>query len=294
MNMNKQLSVFTFLLAMTNTIMADIIEEPATLTESPEVLQTNDADLMPLITQIQQISGQLHNQNKRAKATNQTNYNSDKSKIEALLGEIKVTHDNTTDIIQVNEVKQDSTLGYAGKDSTHYTVCTYQSFKDFDLPVNSQFDYICVNVSPFMGTIVQSYFFNLDGNTITKGGYVKGDEYASAGALVFGTLKPLTGYKVAQFGRYQSDYQNISWVASNDSDYCLDITDEKWVIYPGFQALQCGKGFQQFSPANYVRDVMRSSLPNGFKFNWRVWSRNAQGKTTYGGNGFEGKVVVTQ
>ncbi|NOT83410.1 MAG: hypothetical protein HOP02_01235 [Methylococcaceae bacterium] len=95
-------------------------------------------------------------------------------------------------------------------------------------------------------------------------------------------------------GDYQSTYQNISWVTHSDTEYCLDITDEKWVIYPGFQALQCGKNFGQFSPTNYVRDVMLTSLPNGFKFNWRVWSRNAQGKTTYGGAGYEGRLTVPE
>ncbi|NOT83177.1 MAG: hypothetical protein HOP02_00020 [Methylococcaceae bacterium] len=294
--MKNKLLAITILLTLGNTVMADVTDEQLQ-TETVDAPQVNDESFMPFdstysVDQILQMSRQLNGNNKRAKALNQVYYNPDKSKIEALFGEIKVTYANKTDVIEINEVMHDLTMGYLGKDNKHQIACSYQSFKNFDLPVNSQFDYICVNAP--LGMVQQTYFFNLDGNTIIKGGYVKGDQNTAATALMFGLLTPLTGLKVVQLGRYQSDYQNVSWVASNDSEYCLDITDEKWAIYPGFQALQCGKGFGQFSPANYVRDVMRTSLPNGFKFNWRVWSRNSQGKTTYGGNGYEGKVVVTQ
>lgn len=167
-------------------------------------------------------------------------------------------------------------------------ICDYDATGAFS-SIDSDYFCIVASIIPSSG-----YALRFSGNTITSGRYGAGYDASSITFDLFYGGKNLSGFRIITDGKYESTYQNISWVRSSDSEYCLDITDEKWVIYPGLQALQCGRGFGQFSPANYVRDVMHSSLPNGFKFNWRVWSRNAQGKTTYGGAGYEGKVVVGQ
>jgi hypothetical protein len=98
-----------------------------------------------------------------------------------------------------------------------------------------------------------------------------------------------------QFGDYISTYNLIQWLSIDGSisnDYCLDIADENWNIYPGLQAIKCGKDIANFSPRDYVTNVMQGTLPIGFKFNWRVWSKTSKGETFYGGQGFEGTVIV--
>jgi hypothetical protein len=99
--------------------------------------------------------------------------------------------------------------------------------------------------------------------------------------------------------RYQSEYSRIRWNESTAfKDYCIDITDEDWRIYPGFQAIKCGRYLFDFSPADYVVNVMKLPKPVGFRFNWRVWlgNKDAQGNilpgSRYGGAGYEGKVIV--
>jgi len=87
---------------------------------------------------------------------------------------------------------------------------------------------------------------------------------------------------------YNSSYDLIQWEPrGGDKEYCIDITDDKFNIYPGFQAIACGKNMYEFSPRRYVEEILKISIPNGLNFYWRVWS-----PTGYGGNGFEGKVTV--
>jgi hypothetical protein len=88
---------------------------------------------------------------------------------------------------------------------------------------------------------------------------------------------------------YQSTHESIQWdKRGNDTFYCLDITDENFQIHPWLQALQCGDNFYQFSPRNYLSQVMkRTDLMPGTRFGWRVWSQSG-----YGGNGYEGVVTV--
>jgi len=90
---------------------------------------------------------------------------------------------------------------------------------------------------------------------------------------------------------YESTYQHIAWQQrGNDSQYCLDLTDENWQVYPGFAPLLCGDNLHDFSPQAYVNEVTQGQdLPDGFVFKWRIWSASG-----YGGEGFEGKVVVGQ
>ncbi len=90
---------------------------------------------------------------------------------------------------------------------------------------------------------------------------------------------------------YQSSYDNIQWdQRENDTLYCIDITDENWNVFPGFQAIKCAEDMYNFSPSQYVRDVLKipdDHLLSGLTFYWRVWSPGG-----YGGNGFEGVVTV--
>jgi hypothetical protein len=87
---------------------------------------------------------------------------------------------------------------------------------------------------------------------------------------------------------YQSTYDELQWEPrGQDTQYCLDVTDENWNIYPGLQAIACGENLYRFSPRQYVHDVYHIELAPGFTFYWRVWSPGG-----YGGNGFEGVVRV--
>jgi len=91
---------------------------------------------------------------------------------------------------------------------------------------------------------------------------------------------------------YQSTYQLVRWgTRGDDTFYCIDLCDENWDIYTGFQGLQCGEGFYSWSPENFINNLIEllgshSSDFSGFKFNWRVWSAGG-----YGGEGFEGTVT---
>ena len=87
---------------------------------------------------------------------------------------------------------------------------------------------------------------------------------------------------------YESTYDRIAWEQrGNDTNYCLDITDENWRIYPGYRALVCGENLYSFSPRDYVRGILGYDLPDGVRFNWRIWSPSG-----YGQPGFEGTVIV--
>ncbi len=88
---------------------------------------------------------------------------------------------------------------------------------------------------------------------------------------------------------YESTYKTIQWnQRGNDSFYCLDICDEQWNIYSGFQAIYCGENFYSWSPQQYFDELNNTPevLSSG-KFNWRVWSPSG-----YGGDGFEGSVTI--
>lgn len=88
---------------------------------------------------------------------------------------------------------------------------------------------------------------------------------------------------------YQSTYDEIQWEPrGGDTEYCIDITDENWNVYPGLQAIACGDIYS-FSPRSYVQEQYGIELPDGFTFYWRVWSPGG-----YGDNGFEGVVRVNQ
>lgn len=86
---------------------------------------------------------------------------------------------------------------------------------------------------------------------------------------------------------YQSTYSLIRWTQrGTDTDYCIDICDKDWNIYPDLQAIQCGK-LRTWSPKNFLNNLgIPDGTAKGFKFYWRVWSPNG-----YGGSGFEGSVV---
>lgn len=123
--------------------------------------------------------------------------------------------------------------------------------------------------------------------------------------ILSGSTNPLRDLCVQQVGRdagcstifpddrYQSMYEAVLWNKDQvDTEYCIDITDENWNIYPGFQAIACGKNMLSFYPSKYVKEVMHTTLPHGFQFNWRLWYKRTDGTTFYGGYGREGTVVV--
>lgn len=91
---------------------------------------------------------------------------------------------------------------------------------------------------------------------------------------------------------YQSTYDLVRWGSrGDDTFYCIDLCDENWNIYAGFQGLRCGENLYSWSPKNFIENVVdllgiRASSLSGFKFNWRVWSQGG-----YGGDGFEGSVI---
>ncbi len=88
---------------------------------------------------------------------------------------------------------------------------------------------------------------------------------------------------------YESTYERIQWEPRYQTGlyYCLDITDAKFQVLDGLQAITCGTDLYEFSPRDYVRSLYQEDLPHGSEFYWRVWSVNG-----YGGKGFEGKVTV--
>ena len=86
---------------------------------------------------------------------------------------------------------------------------------------------------------------------------------------------------------YQSSYDLVQWDSrGEDQEYCIDITDTDWQIHSGLQSIQCGEGLHEFSPRAFV-NKSNLQLEPGFTFRWRVWSNSG-----YGGNGFEGEIVV--
>ena len=91
---------------------------------------------------------------------------------------------------------------------------------------------------------------------------------------------------------YKSTYDTIQWEPrSKDTSYCIDLTDENWNIFPGFQKIACGENLYKFSPRTYVQDALglNPDTPEfkGITFWWRV--RSASG---YGDKGFEGEVTI--
>lgn len=94
---------------------------------------------------------------------------------------------------------------------------------------------------------------------------------------------------------YHSNYYLIQWdKRASDNNYCLDIADDNGNLYKGLSPVQCGSDMFKFSPIDYVRDNLHTDLPKGFAFRWKVWSRNAQGQINYGGEDYEGRIVVGQ
>ncbi|MEA1973582.1 MAG: hypothetical protein U9N34_09900 [Candidatus Cloacimonadota bacterium] len=87
---------------------------------------------------------------------------------------------------------------------------------------------------------------------------------------------------------YQSTYEMVEWGnRGDDTFYCIDICDQNWNIFEGFQALECGENFHSWSPKQFLNDLgIYDGTIAGFTFNWRVWSPGG-----YGGNGFEGTVI---
>ncbi len=106
--------------------------------------------------------------------------------------------------------------------------------------------------------------------------------------ICMSSLLSVTGIAMA----YQSNYDNVQWEKrGSDTLYCIDITDENWNIYPGYQAIACDEDLYHFSPRLYVQEVLKINLKpeqiKGITFLWRVWSPSG-----YGGTGFEGKVTI--
>lgn len=175
-------------------------------------------------------------------------------------------------------------------------------------------DYFCIGVDSLF---LDGYAFSFQANTITSGKYGIGTSSSALATSIVLSGNYLSGYRIPETApqsvaptplptpipvapstltpastlSYQSTYQTISWSSIASTEYCIDITDENWNIFTGYQGLQCGKGFSSFSPADYVR-TRNLSLQSGYKFNWRVWSKTIFGTTQYGGQGYEGQVIV--
>lgn len=163
-----------------------------------------------------------------------------------------------------------------------------------------QFDVLCITA--YFG-IYEAFAFSLDNRQITEGYYSISTSVYGVASGILSKNYPLTGYKAENAEQsfdsvFQSAYKLIQWEPRfNNNFYCIDITDENWNIYPGFQAIRCEENMSSFSPIDYVRNVYHTELPSGFTFYWRVWSAFKDAKGTifddhYGGSGYEGKVVV--
>lgn len=114
-----------------------------------------------------------------------------------------------------------------------------------------------------------------------------------------------TGYIVGKaqqnplYAPYISDYSKLQWnKRQSNKRYCLDIADDNGTLYPGLAPIKCDDNMANFSPSDYVKNVMHGSLPSGFAFRWRVWSSdiddkgNIVGTPNYAGPGYEGRVIV--
>lgn len=87
---------------------------------------------------------------------------------------------------------------------------------------------------------------------------------------------------------YESTYDKIEWgQRGDDTNYCLDVTDEQGNIAYGLSAIACGEGLHEFYPRDFARQLLGTDLPDGFVFYWKIWSPSG-----YGQSGFEGQVVV--
>lgn len=200
LNMNKQLLVFALLLVISNALIADVTEETAQM-ETTAVLQ--DQDTIKLNEQLARMNAQLaelSGQTKTAKATGKRN-NTEKAPVEVLLGKLKVFYKvanvDHTDSIEVDEVYQSPERGYVGFDNKQEIICTYKDFSDLNLPVSSQFDYLCLNVSDPNPAATKWYFFTLLNDGISKGFYAIGDGTDVGDILRLGIpLNNMTGYKV--------------------------------------------------------------------------------------------------
>lgn len=165
--------------------------------------------------------------------------------------------------------------------------------------------YSCVAGS----AIIETYSFKFSNNTISSGFYGIGFDSSGAANSALLRNKPITGYRIASSvpqpviqvpSAYQSTYNLIQWnKRGSDNDYCLDILSDNYERYVGLTPIQCGSNMANFSPTDYVKK-MNISLPNGFAFRWKIWSRqldgngNQIGVPNYGGEGYEGRVVVGQ
>ena len=89
---------------------------------------------------------------------------------------------------------------------------------------------------------------------------------------------------------YHSSYELAQWIKrANDSYYCVNICDLNGNVYSGLQDIRCGEDFHAWSAKNYINLILGipDSTLSGFQFMWKVWS-----PTGYGGEGFEGVIIV--
>lgn len=169
-------------------------------------------------------------------------------------------------------------------------------------PTDYQHQYECFDLK---SNFQDYWYFDLKDGVITgqfhEVGSIIGNRYETINRSVKFTGYSSEKYKTAptDYVEYKSGYDLIQWPErKGHMSYCIDITDENWNIYPGFQAVKCGSMMANFSPADYVKNVMKLDKPVGFRFNWRVWSgsKDLQGNVlpgaSYGGLGYEGKVIV--
>jgi len=143
----------------------------------------------------------------------------------------------------------------------------------YEAPIEGETYYIYFEYIPNMGDVIRLYDrwnnligysneincleFTIMGKDVVgpcKGNYFKLDKYGTYS--YFGTLKlnsvpsfAILGkesYKfyindteipILKYDNYQSTYELVQWDSrETDSFYCIDICDENWNIYDGFQA----------------------------------------------------------
>ena len=236
-------------------------------------------------------------------------FNNDKNAIDDIKGQwrlyyIDVNGKFYSDSLSINETRFFLDAGYAGKGSNFIEQIFFNGYGSeitcfyTNKPLNFfNTKYGCIDTD---ARNLNYYEFNLDNGVIRGTLGFKADRNTGKQISYYPKFMGIYQGKTDEpvYGDYRSDYQLIQWNKRGDNNrYCIDITDEHWNIYPGFQAIKCDDQLANFSPIDYVRNVLHTELPKGVTFYWRVWSahkddKGAQSNDHYGGPGYEGKVVV--
>ncbi len=290
------LAVFAVLLSAVGFSQADDMQilKELSITQDEQQINISEDDLHQSLSEITE---SIRNSSGNNAIYPKINY--DQSKVDAIKGTWIVSYTIKTKSY-TDKIVLDT--NYTASDGEKYVIGLLYTNQQFPVtniicgfsPVFNSIgaDYFCITADYYK----EAYAFRFSGNTITNGYYAVATDTTTLATYIGLKAIPITGYRIdtnPQNTEYRSDYDQIKWPKyQNDTFYCIDIVDQNDNVYPGLRAIKCGENNYDFSPINYVRDVMHLTLPKGLTFWWKVWSKNSRGDFEFHGDKYRGTVVV--